>query len=77
MHNHMYGNRKRTQAIGFPQIRATQVPGSEGRHYRGRTKGGLGRSQLRIVARLQKPAVAGGAVSRSIVARGLSGPTAT
>ena len=32
--------------LGCPGFRATQVRGSEGRHYRGRTKRGLWRSQL-------------------------------
>ena len=48
-------------------FRATQVGGSEGRHYRGRTKAGLsGAASFRIVPRLQKPAFGVGAQSRLV-----------
>ena len=41
--------------------------GSEGRHYRGRTKAGLsGAASFRIVPRLQKPAFGVGAHSRLV-----------
>lgn len=46
--------------------RARQVRGSEGRDYRGRTKGGLWRSRLRMVPRLQQPAFGVGAHSRLV-----------